>query len=108
MQHGDLLAKLGRYDEARTEFERAASMTRNIRERALNGPSSVKWKRPRLWAFWCEQVWGLPSFPVAKGMNQRSMPCCISMVRIIDAPFPYFGEKPVIYLPPPRSFNVSF
>jgi len=32
---GDLLAKLGRLDEARTEFERAASLTRNARERAL-------------------------------------------------------------------------
>jgi len=32
---GDLLAKLGRHDAARTEFERAASMTRNERERAL-------------------------------------------------------------------------
>ncbi len=32
---GDLLAKLGRADEARTEFERAASLTRNARERAL-------------------------------------------------------------------------
>jgi predicted RNA polymerase sigma factor len=32
---GDLLAKLGRLDEARTEFERAASLTRNVRERAL-------------------------------------------------------------------------
>jgi RNA polymerase sigma factor (sigma-70 family) len=32
---GDLLAKLGRYDEARTEFERAASLTRNSRERDL-------------------------------------------------------------------------
>jgi RNA polymerase sigma factor (sigma-70 family) len=32
---GDLLAKLGRYDEARVEFERAASMTRNTRERDL-------------------------------------------------------------------------
>jgi predicted RNA polymerase sigma factor len=31
----DLLAKLGRYDEARSEFERAASMTRNTREREL-------------------------------------------------------------------------
>jgi RNA polymerase sigma-70 factor (ECF subfamily) len=30
---GDLLAKLGRKDEARAEFERAASMTRNARER---------------------------------------------------------------------------
>jgi predicted RNA polymerase sigma factor len=29
---GDLLAKLGRNDEARTEFERAASLTRNERE----------------------------------------------------------------------------
>jgi RNA polymerase sigma-70 factor (ECF subfamily) len=32
---GDLLAKLGRSDEARTEFERAASLTRNVREREL-------------------------------------------------------------------------
>jgi predicted RNA polymerase sigma factor len=32
---GDLLAKLGRRDEARAEFERAASLTRNERERAL-------------------------------------------------------------------------
>jgi RNA polymerase sigma factor (sigma-70 family) len=32
---GDLLAKLGRSDEARAEFERAAGMTRNGRERAL-------------------------------------------------------------------------
>ena len=32
---GDLLAKLGRRDEARVEFERAASMTRNTREREL-------------------------------------------------------------------------
>jgi RNA polymerase sigma factor (sigma-70 family) len=32
---GDLLAKLGRFDEARAECERAASLTRNARERAL-------------------------------------------------------------------------
>ncbi|MEV0281605.1 RNA polymerase sigma factor [Streptomyces sp. NPDC050610] len=32
---GDLLARLGRGDEARTEFERAASLTRNAREKAL-------------------------------------------------------------------------
>jgi RNA polymerase sigma factor (sigma-70 family) len=32
---GDLLFKLRRFDEARTEFERAASMTRNAREREL-------------------------------------------------------------------------
>jgi RNA polymerase sigma-70 factor, ECF subfamily len=32
---GDLLAKLGRSDEARHEFERAASLTRNAREREL-------------------------------------------------------------------------
>jgi RNA polymerase sigma-70 factor (ECF subfamily) len=32
---GDLLKKLGRFDEARQEFERAASLTRNARERAL-------------------------------------------------------------------------
>ena len=32
---GDLLVKLGRLDEARPEFERAASLTRNAREREL-------------------------------------------------------------------------
>ena len=32
---GDLLGKLGRYDEARDEFERAAGMTRNEREKRL-------------------------------------------------------------------------
>jgi predicted RNA polymerase sigma factor len=32
---GDLLAKLGRIDEARAEFARAASMTDNQREREL-------------------------------------------------------------------------
>jgi RNA polymerase sigma factor (sigma-70 family) len=32
---GDLLKKLGRLDEARTEFERAAALTRNARERQL-------------------------------------------------------------------------
>ncbi|HJW47013.1 MAG TPA: RNA polymerase sigma factor [Lysobacter sp.] len=32
---GDLLHKLGRMEEARAEFERAAEMTRNLRERAL-------------------------------------------------------------------------
>ena len=32
---GDLLAKLGRMEEARAEFERAAGMTRNAREREL-------------------------------------------------------------------------
>ena len=31
----DLLAKLGRMEEARAEFERAAGMTRNERERTL-------------------------------------------------------------------------
>jgi RNA polymerase sigma factor (sigma-70 family) len=32
---GDLLAKLGRHAEARAEFERAASLTKNAREQAL-------------------------------------------------------------------------
>ena len=32
---GDLLAKVGRFDEARREFERAASLTQNAREREL-------------------------------------------------------------------------
>lgn len=32
---GDLLSKLGRFDEARAEFERAAALTQNTRERNL-------------------------------------------------------------------------
>jgi predicted RNA polymerase sigma factor len=32
---GDLLKKLGRLQEARSEFERAASITRNVREKDL-------------------------------------------------------------------------
>jgi RNA polymerase sigma factor (sigma-70 family) len=32
---GDLLTKLGRFDEARAEFKRAAALTRNVREREL-------------------------------------------------------------------------
>jgi predicted RNA polymerase sigma factor len=32
---GDLLVRLGRLDEARQEFERAASLTQNAREREL-------------------------------------------------------------------------
>ena len=32
---GDLLEKLGRFDEARREFEQAAALTRNTRERTL-------------------------------------------------------------------------
>jgi predicted RNA polymerase sigma factor len=32
---GDLLKKLGRFDEARAEFEHAASLTRNARERDM-------------------------------------------------------------------------
>jgi RNA polymerase sigma factor (sigma-70 family) len=44
---GDLLAKLGRFDEARTEFERAASLTRNARERALLLERASNGGRPR-------------------------------------------------------------
>jgi RNA polymerase sigma factor (sigma-70 family) len=33
--HGDLLEKLGRFDEARTEFSRAAGLTQNARDRKL-------------------------------------------------------------------------
>jgi RNA polymerase sigma factor (sigma-70 family) len=44
---GDLLAKLGRYDEARAEFERAASLTRNARERALLLERAASGGRPR-------------------------------------------------------------
>src|SRR6185369_1636604 len=32
---GDFLFKLGRYEEARAEFERAASLTKNAREQAV-------------------------------------------------------------------------
>jgi len=43
---GDLLAKLGRFEEARAEFERAASMTRNARERALLRERAAACARP--------------------------------------------------------------
>jgi RNA polymerase sigma-70 factor, ECF subfamily len=38
---GDLLSKLGRHDEARAEFERAAAMSRNERERRLSAERAV-------------------------------------------------------------------
>jgi RNA polymerase sigma factor (sigma-70 family) len=44
---GDLLAKLGRFAEARPEFERAASLTRNARERALLLERAASRERPR-------------------------------------------------------------
>ena len=52
---GDLLAKLGRLDEARAEFERAAALTSNSRERRLlleraaaaSSPSATTTRRPR-------------------------------------------------------------
>jgi RNA polymerase sigma-70 factor, ECF subfamily len=53
---GDLLVKVGRHDEARAEFERAASLTRNSRERDLllaraaacvpNGPAGPRAESP--------------------------------------------------------------
>jgi RNA polymerase sigma factor (sigma-70 family) len=42
---GDLLEKLGRRDEAGAEFERAAALTRNARERELLLERAVKCKR---------------------------------------------------------------
>jgi RNA polymerase sigma factor (sigma-70 family) len=49
---GDLLARLGRHDEARAEFERAAGLTRNERERTLlleraRAAPTVRTDRPR-------------------------------------------------------------
>jgi RNA polymerase sigma factor (sigma-70 family) len=43
---GDLLAKLGRKDEARAEFERAAALTRNGRERTLLRERAAACARP--------------------------------------------------------------
>jgi RNA polymerase sigma factor (sigma-70 family) len=43
---GDLLAKLGRTDEARAEFERAAALTQNGRERALLLDRAAEQGRP--------------------------------------------------------------
>ena len=40
---GDLLAKLGRFDEARIELERAAGMASNSRERASRCASVMTW-----------------------------------------------------------------
>jgi RNA polymerase sigma-70 factor (ECF subfamily) len=42
---GDLLAKLGRLDEARAEFQRAASLTRNARERRLLAARAAECER---------------------------------------------------------------
>jgi RNA polymerase sigma-70 factor, ECF subfamily len=42
---GDLLAKLSRFDEARAEFERAATLTSNARERALLAQRAAAAKR---------------------------------------------------------------
>lgn len=44
---GDLLEKVGRFSEARTEFERAAALTRNFREREvlLTAPPGAGVKR---------------------------------------------------------------
>jgi RNA polymerase sigma factor (sigma-70 family) len=44
---GDLLEKLGRHSEARAEFERAAAMTRNERERALLLERAAAARTPR-------------------------------------------------------------
>ena len=44
---GDLLAKLGRFDEARAEFERAASLTRNA-PRAQAAPRARRGLRRRI------------------------------------------------------------
>jgi RNA polymerase sigma factor (sigma-70 family) len=41
---GDLLVKLGRLEEARTEFERAASLTQNQRERKLYLNRAAEWE----------------------------------------------------------------
>jgi RNA polymerase sigma factor (sigma-70 family) len=43
---GDLLFKLGRFDEARAEFERAAALTRNDRERNLLLQRAAACRRP--------------------------------------------------------------
>jgi len=42
---GDLLARLGRLGEARAEFERAAELTRNVRERELLLARAAAWRR---------------------------------------------------------------
>jgi predicted RNA polymerase sigma factor len=45
---GDLLARLGRYDEAHDEFVRAASLTQNARERELllGRAAACAWNAP--------------------------------------------------------------
>jgi predicted RNA polymerase sigma factor len=44
----DLLAKLGRYEEARDEFERAAQLTRNMREQELLRNRAAACRRARV------------------------------------------------------------
>lgn len=43
---GDFLFKLGRYDEARAEFERASSLTKNVREQAVLAARAAACSRP--------------------------------------------------------------
>jgi predicted RNA polymerase sigma factor len=43
---GDLLFKLGRLTEAKTEFERAAALTRNAREKTLLLERAAACERP--------------------------------------------------------------
>jgi RNA polymerase sigma-70 factor (ECF subfamily) len=45
---GDLLVKLGRFEEARAEFDRAASLTKNARERKLLLERAAECARKRL------------------------------------------------------------
>jgi len=45
---GELLSRLGRLDEARVEFERAASLTRNARERTLLLERAARARETRL------------------------------------------------------------
>ncbi|MDP9383187.1 MAG: RNA polymerase sigma factor [Chloroflexota bacterium] len=46
---GDLLARLGRLDEAHAEFERAAALTRNVRERELLLDRDLRLRAYSLW-----------------------------------------------------------
>jgi predicted RNA polymerase sigma factor len=43
---GDLLVKLGRHGEAKAEFERAASLTKNVREQAVLAARAAACSRP--------------------------------------------------------------
>ena len=83
---GDLLAKLGRLDEARAEFERAASLTRN-RASASFCCCAGKMCRCRAELKFCStgvSVGTLTLTPVAREFSPMLQQSCASVFRVAD------------------------